>query len=103
MTRDTVLFLITPVMSADEYGIPQEATPQRRKVFARVESVSRSEFFDAGRNGLSPEFVFKMFAYDYDGQKVVEYNGKTYSVYRTFLGHSDTLELYVQEEGATNG
>lgn len=103
MTRDTELTLITPVMVTDAYGIPQESTPETRVVYARVESVSRSEFFEAGRNGLSPEFKFTMFAYDYDGQKIVEYQGKRYAVYRTYLGRDDTLELYVQEEGRSNG
>lgn len=102
MTRDTELFLITPVMVTDAYGIPQEGTPKKRKIFARVESVSQSEFFEAGRNGLSPQYKFKLFAYDWDGERIVEYNGKRYAVYRTYLGQSDTLELYVQEEGATN-
>ena len=103
MTRDTELILITPVMAADAYGIPQEGDPIRRKVFARVESVSRSEFFEAGRNGLSPDFKFTMFAYDYNGEKIVEYHGKRYAVYRTYLGRDDKLELYVQQEGRTNG
>lgn len=103
MDRDTELILITPVMAADAYGIPQEGEPIRRSVFARVESVSRSEFFEAGRNGLSPDFKFTMFAYDYEGEKIVEYQGKRYAVYRTYLGRDDTLELYVQEEGRSNG
>ena len=44
-----------------------------------------------------------MFAYDYEGEKIVEYQGKRYAVYRTYLGRDDTLELYVQEEGRSNG
>ena len=93
MDRDTELILITPVMAADAYGIPQESTPQRRTVMARV----------AGRNGLSPDYKMTMFAYDYEGEKIVEYQGKRYAVYRTYLGRDDTLELYVQEEGRSNG
>ena len=103
MTRDIVLTLIKPVMVTDAYGIPQESTPQRRTVMARVESVTRSEFFDAGRNGLNPEYKFTMFLYDYEDEKIVEYNGKQYSVYRTYMGRDDTLELYVEQRGETNG
>ena len=103
MTRDIELTLITPVMAADAYGIPQESTPQRRTVMARVESVTRSEFFDAGRNGLNPEYKFTMFQYDYQGEKIVEYNGRQYTVYRTYMGRSDTIELYVEQRGETNG
>lgn len=103
MTRDIELTLITPVMAADAYGIPQESTENRRTVMARVESVTRSEFFEAGRNGLNPEFKFTMFQYDYQGEKVVEYNGQQYTVYRTYMGRNDELELYVEQRGATNG
>lgn len=103
MTRDIELTLIIPVMAADAYGIPQESTPTKRTVMARVESVTRSEFFDAGRNGLNPEYKFTMFLYDYQGEKIVEYDGKQYAVYRTYMGRSDTIELYVQQRGETNG
>lgn len=103
MTRDIELTLITPVMAADAYGIPQESTPTKRTVMARVESVTRSEFFDAGRNGLNPEYKFTMFLYDYQGEKIVEYDGKQYAVYRTYMGRSDTIELYVEQRGETNG
>jgi len=103
MTRDIELTLITPVMAADAYGIPQESTPKRRTVMARVDSITRSEFFDAGRNGLNPEYKFTMFLYDYEGEKIVEYNGRQYTVYRTYEGRSDTIELYVEQRGETNG
>ena len=103
MTRDIELTLINPVMVADSYGIPQESTEERRTVMARVSSVTASEFFEAGRNGLNPEFKFTMFLYDYNGQKIVEYNGQKYTVYRTYMGRSDTIELYVERRGETNG
>lgn len=103
MTRDVMITLITPVTMTDEYGIPQPTTEERVNVLAGCESVSASEFFEAGRNGLRPEFRFTLFFGDYDGQKIVEYNGKEYTVYRTYMGKSDTVELYVQQKGATNG
>ena len=93
MTRDVTIKLITPVMAADEYGIPQPGDPEEVEVMARVGSVTMSEFYEAGRNGLRPEFVFKMFLDDYNGEKLVEYNGKRYEVYRTYMGRSDTIEL----------
>ena len=103
MTRDVQITLISPVMTEDEYGIPQPGEPERVDVLAGCESVSASEFFEAGRNGLRPEFRFTLFFGDYDGQRIVEYNGKQYTVYRTYMGKSDTVELYVQQKGATNG
>ena len=31
-------------------------TPSFREVMCQVDSITRNEFFDAGRNGLNPEF-----------------------------------------------
>ena len=103
MTRDVEIMLVFPTMQADKYGIPQQTGEETRTVMARVKSITASEFFEAGRNGFKPEFRFDMFLYDYDGQKELEYNGVRYTVYRTFMGRSDTVELYVTLKGGTNG
>ena len=102
MTRDGEIMLVFPTMQADEYGIPQQTGEETRTVMARVKSITASEFFEAGRNGFKPEFRFDMFLYDYDGQKELEYKGVRYTVYRTFMGKSDTVELYVTLKGGTN-
>lgn len=94
--------LVFPTMQADEYGIPQQTGEETRTVMARVKSITASEFFEARRNGFKPEFRFDMFLYDYDGQKELEYNGVRYTVYRTYMGRSDTVELYVTLKGGTN-
>lgn len=44
-----------------------------------------------------------MFFGDYQGEKTVEYNGVTYGIYRTYLGRNDTIELYAERKGGTNG
>lgn len=85
----------------DEYG-RWVATPTAKEVFCQVDSVTRAEFFDGGRNGLNPEFKFTMFFGDYNGESVVEYAGNTYSVYRTYLRRTDIIELYVERKGGTN-
>jgi hypothetical protein len=45
----------------------------------------------------------KMFFGDYNGEKLLVYNGQTYSIYRTFQGNTDIVELYVERKGGTNG
>lgn len=102
MDRSTVIKLIGVTREQDEYGV-WRSTPTYREVFAQVDSVTRAEFFEAGRNGLNPEFRFTMFAGDYEGETMVEYAGKTYAIYRTFFARNDTLELYVERKGGTNG
>lgn len=102
MDRSNVVTLLSTVYTQDEFGVWREKITER-DVFCSVDSVTRAEFFDGGRNGLNPEFRITMFFGDYQGETLVKFNDKTYSVYRTFLGRNDTLELYVQREGGTNG
>lgn len=102
MDRSEVLTLIGTTRTQDEYGIWRE-TPTARNVFCQVNSITRSEFFDAGRNGLNPEFMFSMFAGDYEGERACEYRGQKYSIYRTYLGRNDVIELYAERKGGSNG
>ena len=39
-----------------------------------------------------------MFAYDYEGESIVEIDGTRYGVYRTYLGKNETLELYLEQK-----
>lgn len=73
-----------------------------RDVFCQVDSVTQSEFFEGGRNGLNPEYRFTMFAADYQGERNVIYNGHQFSVYRTYQPRTDIIELYVERKGGTN-
>lgn len=100
---DSILYLVSKTQTQDEYGAWQ-TTVSKRQVFAKTRSVSRLEFFQGGRSGLNPEMQFTIFAGDYEGETIVEHNGKTYAVYRTYLPEdSDYIELYVERKGGTNG
>lgn len=101
---DSVLYLIGGMTKTqDERGVWHDI-PEKREVYARTKSVSRSEFFEGGRSGLNPEMVFTVFAGDYNGESACEYMGKSYAIYRTYLPENrDYIELYVQRKGGTNG
>ena len=101
MDRSQVIQLIKNTETQDVYGVWQTAETARQ-VFCDVQSVSASEFFEGGRNGLNPEYRFTVFAADYDGETTVEYCGKRYGVYRTYLARTDVLELYAERKGGTN-
>ena len=102
MDRSDVITLYSETVSYDSYGVAVK-TPNTRQVFCKVDSVTGSEFFEGGRNGLNPEFRMTMFYGDYNGERVVGYKGKKYSVYRTYLAKTDIIELYVERQGGTNG
>lgn len=101
MDRSDVIKLISETRTQDDYG-RWIATKTGKQVMCQVDSITRAEFFEGGRNGLNPEFKFTMFFGDYNGESVVEYQGKTYAVYRTYLRRTDIIELYVERKGGTN-
>lgn len=103
MDRSNVIYLISETKSQDAIGqyVSEEA---RKMVYCDVRSVSMTEWFDAGRDGMKPSLCFIMFAPDYEGEKIVEYNGKRYGIYRTYVGRNERIELYTEEKGGiTNG
>lgn len=102
MDRSNVINLISTTKEQDENGVWRETT-SRRMVFCNVSSVTASEFFEGGRNGLNPQFRMVMFFGDYQGETILEYNGATYAIYRTYQRGTDELELYVERKGGANG
>lgn len=101
MDRSDVISLVSYTLSQDAYGVWQKAKTAR-DVFCAVESVTRDEFFEGGRNGFNPQFRITMFSYDYQGEEEVEYNGVSYGVYRTYRAKTDIIELYVEKKGGVN-
>lgn len=101
MDRSTVINLIGMERTQDDHGVWRSSTTSRQ-VFAQVDSVTQREFYEAGRNGLNPEYKFTVFFDDYQNEPVVEYNGQQYAVYRTYLTRNDKLELYAERKGGTN-
>lgn len=102
MDRSAVITLLSITTEQDDYGVYRE-TETPRDVFCQVESATQREFYEGGRNGLNPEFKFTLFFGDYNEEQVVIYDGKPYSVYRTFRRKDDYVELYVERKGGTNG
>ena len=95
MDRSSVVYLISESHEQDENGV-FTATERRRKVFAGVISVGQNEWHQGARNGLNPSLRITVFGPDYHDEEVLEYNRKRYTVYRTFQGKSDTIDLYVE-------
>ena len=97
MDRSSVIYLIDEEFEVDEMGV-QTPEESMRKVYANVTSVSGSEWFEGGRNGLNPDLKFRIFKYDYAGEEIIEYNSNRYAVYRTYEARNDILELYVERK-----
>lgn len=96
MDRSIVFYLLTPTHSQDNIGQWVE-TVEKRQVFGQVSSVTASEFFAGGQNGFKPDLRVTMFGPDYQDEENLELEGKIYSIYRTYRGKNDTLELYLEK------
>lgn len=66
-------------------------------VLCDVESVKQSEHYAAASNGMKPEIVFIVNKYEYEGQKLVEFENVRYKVTREFRPknhkHFEAIEL----------
>ena len=101
MIRDDVLQLVNENPAA--HGIFDAPAETTTTVYWRVKSVTRAEFWRAFSNGIEPSLIFEISDYaDYNGQKVVIYNGKRYRVVRTYVD-AHAVELTVAEVTADAG
>lgn len=88
--------LLTIEYTQDDLGEWTE-TRTEADVFARIESITMSEFYQAGMQGFKPEFKFTVWMNEYGGQNLLEYKDKTYTIYRTYRRDDGRIELYVTE------
>ena len=100
--RDGVCELIKTENVRDENGIIVQ-NEIRKDCVCRISSVSMTEFYEGGRNGLKPEYRVDIFRGDYEGEKEVELEGRRLFVYRVYESDLDTMELYLESRGGTVG
>ena len=94
MVRDIVIKLISETYTFDEV-LNQIATETVKEVYGSIESISQSEFFNAGQSGFKPDYKVVVWGFEYSNENVVEINGTKYSVYRTYSRKDDKIELYL--------
>lgn len=103
MDRSIVISLIAETVVESDLHVPQAVQQTERDVFADVTSVTGSEWFEGGRNGIVPEYRIVVFKYDYQGEQLLRYNGTVYQIYRTYDRRTDELELYCARRKGPGG
>lgn len=99
MDRSDVIYLVDFGHVQGENGVWNK-TKVITEVYCQVRSITQTEWFNAGRNGIEhPAFVFVINRNEYSGQEAVEYNGHLYGVYRTYMAKNENLELYCEAKG----
>lgn len=95
---DGTAYLISETYTKDSIDqfIPGES---KKEIYVHEGSISRSEYFSAGQHGLSADLLLYTQAVNYSGEKVIEYDGQPYGIYRTYRRpESDEIELYLERK-----
>lgn len=95
ISLDDVCSLISITTAKDEIGnfIKSE---KFFMVFCSKMSITRAEFNAAGALGLKPDVMLIIDADAYGDEKLVEYQDKKYSIYKTFQRVDGFMELYCE-------
>ena len=98
---DTIAILKGQTVTTDTAGNEIITYPDTlaRTVFVKPRSVYANDFYNAANSGLKPALVLVLAnAMDYQGEKVVEYNGGLYTVIRVYQRpERDAVELTLEE------
>lgn len=70
-------------------------TKTKTEIFANKKSIRQSEFYQAAATGLRPEIMFEVWSDEYNSQPKLEYNGKEYTIIRTY-DQGELTELVCQ-------
>ena len=87
-----------PTVTYDTYG-NEVIVYQDRQVFVTPRGVYQSEFYNAAQAGLHPSITFELAnKADYNGERLIEWEGKSYNVIRTdWTAQRDKIALICQE------
>ena len=90
-----VIKLISITTTENDMGDTIEVQDERQ-VFADKQSIRQSEFYQAAATGLRPELMFVVRSIDYNDEKKLKYNGKEYTIIRTYDKDGELTELVCQ-------
>ena len=92
-----------PITTYDEYG-NEVITYTDNEVYVMPRGVYNAEFYNAAQAGLHPSITFELTnKADYNGERLIEWEGKSYNVIRTdWNAQRDGISL-ICEERVNNG
>lgn len=89
--------LVTRHTVTDAEGYEIEGTTEVHYVYGNWQSITQTEFFSAGQQGIDAKIKFTVYASEYQGQQEILYGSKYFNVYRTYKVKEDLMELYCSE------
>lgn len=92
-TMDDIAFLVKEESAGTDENGNEIIERTERRVFCKVRSAARNEFYDAATDNLRPEFILTIsHAVDYEGEKLAAFRGYYYDITRTYYD-GDAVEL----------
>jgi len=87
-----------PITTYDEYG-NEVITYTDNEVYVMPRGVYNAEFYNAAQAGLHPSITFVLTnKEDYKGERLIEWDGKSYNVIRTdWNAQRDSISLICEE------
>ena len=87
-----------PITTYDEYGNEVIAYTDN-EVYVMPRGVYNAEFYNAAQAGLHPSITFVLTnKADYNGERLIEWEGKSYNVIRTdWTAQRDSISLICEE------
>ena len=74
-----------------------------RAVFAEITSAQQSEFFQASAVGMAAEGKALVWAFEYHGETIMQFDGNRYAIYRTYIvPGSKKIELHFGQQVGPN-
>lgn len=75
----------------------EETTEKTWTVYADVKSPTRTEFYQSYKAGLKASVVFRVYTDELSDAEEVLYNGKRYSIIRTYMPDINHTEITCSE------
>lgn len=95
MIRSSTVTLIQ--MLPGSYGVYETPAETERIVPCDVQSVSRTEVYEAMTHGLHPELVLVLYDYaEYKNENVCAFEGQRYRIIRTYVRSDNAIELVIE-------
>lgn len=91
-----VIVLISQKAIQDDVG-NFEISEIENEIFCKIKSSSRSEFFEAAKEGFKAEIKAEIWEQEYNGETVARIGNKTFNIYRTYKVNEYKRELYLSE------
>lgn len=83
MEYSEIIYLLDETIIEDEIGNSISSSSTPTKCYAKKQSVRTSEFYNALNAGLEPTCEFVIKRLNYNNQRLLTWNGDTFSIIRT--------------------